>query len=150
MNKQGSSKQTLTAWYCGIKHDTREQMRENRRNGAGGWCKLNILYEDIYVGWLLEMKKHYPTIRRGFPAIFLPLFRVSLFLLSVVFVSSVAMPPLALPSQRNMDAYIHSSVTWRKEMHKSESFSSTSCFSHKLGIENGGLVFCKHNKSKMA
>lgn len=56
----------------------------------------------------------FPTVSGGFSAIVLPLLRASLFLLSVVSVSSVAMPPFALPSKRNMDTYIHCSVAWGK------------------------------------
>lgn len=56
----------------------------------------------------------FPTISGGFPAIVLPLLRASLSLFSVVPVSSVAMSPFALPSKRNMDAYIHCSVAWKK------------------------------------
>lgn len=67
----------------------------------------------------MEQLRHsesvFPTISGGFPAIFLPLLRVSLSLLSVVFVSSVAMPTFALPAKRNMDAYIHRSVAWEQK-----------------------------------
>jgi len=72
--------------------------------------KLEAL--DIHCRLAVISYKQCPTIRGGFPAIFLPLLTVSLFLLSVVFVSSVTMPPLALSSERNMDAYVHCSVAW--------------------------------------
>lgn len=83
---------------------------------------------------LRRIGRLFPTISGGFPAIFLPLLRVSLSLLSVVFVSSVTMPPFALPSQRNVDAYVHCSVTWGKEKRKtnSDTFFSGHQLSHKL------------------
>lgn len=52
------------------------------------------------------------TVSWGFPAIFLVLIRPPLFLLPVVSVSSMTMSPLALPSERNVDAYVHGPVAW--------------------------------------
>lgn len=51
-----------------------------------------------------------PTVSGGFPAIILPLLRTPVFSLSVVSVTSVAMPPPAFPSKRNMDADINRSM----------------------------------------
>lgn len=51
-----------------------------------------------------------PTVGGGLPAVILALLRAPLFSLPVVSVASVAMPPPAFPSQRNVDTYIYGSV----------------------------------------
>lgn len=51
-----------------------------------------------------------PTVSGGFPAIVLGLVGAPLLLLAVVPVSSVTVSSLALPAQRDMDAYVHGPV----------------------------------------
>lgn len=51
-----------------------------------------------------------PTVSGGFPAIVLGLVGAPLLLLAVVPVSSVAVSSLALPAQRDVDAYVHGPV----------------------------------------
>lgn len=73
------------------------------------WKRWNIY------SWCGEIKwKEWPTINRRFPAISLSFLRISFLLLSVVFVSSVTVPPFAPPSKRDMDTYVHCSVAWEK------------------------------------
>lgn len=62
--------------------------------------------------WYKVKMSVFPTVSWGFPAIFLVLIRPPVFLLPVVSVSSVTVSPPALPSERNVDAYVHCPVAW--------------------------------------
>lgn len=53
-----------------------------------------------------------PTVSGGLPPIVLGLVGAPVFLLAVVPVSPVAVPSLALPPQRDVDADIHGPVAW--------------------------------------